>query len=476
MPVSTIDARLSSRAFEDLWDEVTDAPLAVTGRLPEGLAGTLYRVVPTAFDWPKGSFQHWFDGHGQVHSISLDGRGQARYRSRFVRTEALSRSQQTGRPVGCFGTRPAGALGGVLGSGYLGTANTNVLRLGDRVYALQEGSRPVALDPHTLETLGDEDLGALSGGEGYSAHPHWDPERREAVAACLQYGREPKVVVTSHGAPGASARRFELALPYTPLLVHDFGLSARHVVIPVFPHVMNPLKFLAGMASPAEAARWEPARGTCVLVADREGGNLRRYELPAMYSFHVLNCFDEADTVVLDLVAFERGEMVNHIGRVRTHGFEAFEPGRLERLRLYRDGRVTQETLHPGTLEFPRLDPTVQGRAHRYGYFVSGPQDAPEIQGQPFGAIARFDAQRGSMERWGAPAGHLVGEAVPVGKEGADREGAVWLLSMVYDPQAHLSRLVVLDGEDVAAGPVAEAVLPNHLPPGFHGNFHRTVR
>ncbi|MBO9541747.1 carotenoid oxygenase family protein [bacterium] len=474
MQTPAVATRLSSRAFEDLWEEVTDVSLPITGTLPEGLAGTLYRVVPTAFDWPKGSFQHWFDGHGQLHAIALDGRGGARYRSRFVQTEALARSQATDRPVGCFGTRPSGMLGGVLGNGYMGTANTNALRLGDRLYALQEGSRPVALDPVTLETLGSEDLGALTGGEGYSAHPHWDPERREAVAACLQFGRDPKVIVTSHGAAGSLGRRFELALPYMPSLVHDFGLSERHIVVPLFPHVFNPFKFLAGMASPAEAARWEPERGTCVLVTDRDGGNLRRYELPAMYSFHVLNCFDEQDTVVLDLVAFSSGAILDAVGGVRTRGFSAFEAGRLERLRLYRDGRVAAETLHPGTFEFPRIDPRRQGKAHRYGYFVSSRQDAPETQGEPFGAVARHDAKTGRLERWCAPAGHLVGEAVPVVKEGRAQEEAVWLLSMVYDPEAHRSRLVVLDGEDLAGGPVAEALLPNHLPLGFHGNFHRS--
>ncbi|MNX75140.1 Apocarotenoid-15,15'-oxygenase [compost metagenome] len=474
MPTPAVAPRLSSRAFEDLWDEVTDVSLPVTGALPGALAGTLYRVVPTAFDWPKGSFQHWFDGHGQVHAIALDGRGGARYRSRFVQTEALARSKATDRPVGCFGTRPSGMLAGMLGSGYMGTANTNVVRLGDRLYALQEGSRPVALDPLTLETLGSEELGALTGGEGYSAHPHWDPERREAVAACLQYGRAPKVIVASHGASGTAGSRFELALPYAPNLIHDFGLSARHVAVPVFPHVLNPFKFLAGLASPAEAARWEPERGTCVLVADRDGGNLRRYELPAMYAFHVLNCFDERDTVVLDLVAFSNGTILDAVGRVRTHGFTAFEPGRLVRLRLYRDGRVSVETLHPGTFEFPRMDPRCQGRPNRYGYFVSGRQEAPEVQAAPFGAIARFDAETRLLERWCAPDGHLVGEPVPVVKAGRPQEEAVWVLSMVYDPEAHRSRLVVLDGEDVAAGPIAEALLPNHLPLGFHGNFHRS--
>lgn len=467
MTSPTTLSRLSARVFEDLWAELTDVPLEVTGRLPADLLGTLYRVVPTAFDWPKGSFQHWFDGHGQVHAIAIAEGGKVRYRNRFVRTAAYARSQRTGRPGANFGTRAEGLFSNMGGPD--STANTNVLKLGDRLLALQEGGRPHVLDPLTLETRGQEDLGFLAKNEGLSAHPHWDPGAKVSVAANLLYGRETAVRVRTFDHHGARGAAFDMPLPYAPVLIHDFGLSARHVAVPVFPQTVQPLKILAGLTSLAEGSRWEPEKGAFVLVADRDGGNVRRFELPAMFSFHVMNCFDAPDGVVLDMVTYASGEIVKAIGTLRATGSGALATGRLQRVRLLSNGRTEIEPLSPDMAEFPRLDPRRQGVAYRHGYFVTG------RAGEPFAAIARLDGDTGDMTRWQAPAGHLVGEPVPVVKEGAgERDDAVWLLAVVYDPAIHRSRVVVLDGEAIEAGPVAEIHLPHHVPLGFHGNFHRS--
>ena len=48
-------------------------------------------------------------------------------------------------------------------------------------------------------------------------------------------------------------------------------------------------------------------------------------------------------------------------------------------------------------------------------------------------------------------------------------EGEGWLLSFVYDHAAEQSVLAILDAQNVAAGPIAEVILPQHVPYGFHG-------
>lgn len=465
--METTIPRLSTRAFEDLWQEVSDLPLEVSGTLPEDLRGTLYRVVPTGFNWPKGSFTHWFEGHGQVHAIRLGPEG-ARYTNRFVETEALARSRRTGRPVRNFATVP-NSLPDWLDRGFYPTANTNVLKLGDRLLALQEGSLPVALDPRSLRTLGPDDLGFLAG-QGYSAHPHLDPRRGEIVAASLAYGRTGRMHVSRLDRTGGLLHRFSLDLPYAPVMVHDFGLSERHVAIPVFPQITHPIKLLLGMESLAYDSEWAPEKGAFVLMTDRDGGNLRRYELPPMYAFHVINCFDEQDTLVLDMVCFASGEIVKQIGRLPISGVDGVERGYAQRFRLHADGRVDIERLSETPMEFPRIDPRNQGQAHPHAYAVGARATEPRDLSEFFGRVVKFSL--GREEYWEAPSGHIVGEAVPIAKDGHHTE--VWLLSVVYDPERHLSRLVVLDGEDPSSGPVAELGLPHHMPLGFHGNFHRS--
>ena len=57
--------------------------LAMTGKLPRELNGTLYRNGPNPQFPPRGRY-HWFDGDGMIHAITLTG-GKARYRNRWVR-------------------------------------------------------------------------------------------------------------------------------------------------------------------------------------------------------------------------------------------------------------------------------------------------------------------------------------------------------------------------------------------------------
>jgi carotenoid cleavage dioxygenase len=50
-------------------------------------------------------------------------------------------------------------------------------------------------------------------------------------------------------------------------------------------------------------------------------------------------------------------------------------------------------------------------------------------------------------------------------------EGCGYLLAVVYRGAEKRSDLLVLDAEDVAAGPLAVAALETRVPFGFHGNW-----
>lgn len=57
--------------------------------------------------------------------------------------------------------------------------------------------------------------------------------------------------------------------------------------------------------------------------------------------------------------------------------------------------------------------------------------------------------------------------------DGADDAG--WLLSFVHDDATGESVLAVLDATDITSGPVAEVVLPQRVPYGFHATWVPTA-
>lgn len=50
-------------------------------------------------------------------------------------------------------------------------------------------------------------------------------------------------------------------------------------------------------------------------------------------------------------------------------------------------------------------------------------------------------------------------------------EGAGYLLANVYDASIDKSHLLILDAENITAGPLATAQLDHRVPLGFHGNW-----
>src|SRR6476659_9408511 len=74
------------RIFETLPDEHDYVVDEIEGRLPEGLAGTLYRNGPGKNEVGGTPYAHLFDGDAMLSQFTLDGHGGGRYRNRYVRT------------------------------------------------------------------------------------------------------------------------------------------------------------------------------------------------------------------------------------------------------------------------------------------------------------------------------------------------------------------------------------------------------
>src|SRR5688572_18459044 len=224
-----------------------DEHARVQGRLPEGLAGTLYVNGPGLFDRGGLRKRSLLDGDGLVTSFTFR-RGAVRVQARFVRTDKLTEEQAAGRFLYQTWTtqRPGGLLRNI-GSHFhpRGQAGVTAKRWDDRLFAFDEGPQPWELDPGALTTLRYASLGLHEGQTRLSAHPRVDPVAREWIHFGLQYGRRTRLHLTIFG-PGMELRSHRVvALAGAPYL-HDFAVSARHIVLVRHPADVQPLKFLSG--------------------------------------------------------------------------------------------------------------------------------------------------------------------------------------------------------------------------------------
>ena len=142
--------------------ETTAFDLPVVGHIPEMLEGRLLRIGPNPLGAVDPQTYHWFLGAGMVHGLRLRGGRAEWYRNRFVVSDTIATA--LGRS----------ALPGPRNGPRDNNANTNVVEMGGRTYAIVEaGSLPVELTKE-LDSVARSDLGSTLR-PGFSAHPNSDP-------------------------------------------------------------------------------------------------------------------------------------------------------------------------------------------------------------------------------------------------------------------------------------------------------------
>ncbi|MDR7334079.1 carotenoid oxygenase family protein [Roseateles asaccharophilus] len=440
------------------------ADTVIEGRLPAGLRGRYFRNGPGLMQRAGQRYRHWFDGDGLVQSWTLaDGR--ASHRARFVQTEKFRAEQQAGRfLLPAFGTairaeRP------VRGPDSVNVANTSVLPMGGRLYALWEGGSAHELDPVTLETRGlkvwSEDLRGMP----FSAHPKVEPD-----GTVWNFGSaNGRLVVYQLNAAGAVVRHALLDVR-APAMLHDFAVSQRFLVFLLAPITMDMAAVRNGTAM-LDAMHWTGEQPTRVLVVDKaDFSRTRVLEMPACNVFHFGNAWDDGRKLRVDYVQSvalpELNLALNQVMRGERSNRDGSTPRVLE-IDL-QAGRLSVAA-RDESVEFPVVDPRFVARRHRHVWYPMA-TDIGDRWG--FNGLMRLDIETGARERFSFGAGTVVEEHVLVPKPGSSREGEGWLVGMGYDIARRRSFLSVFDALRLANGPLARAWLPYAVPYGFHGKFH----
>lgn len=82
------------------------------------------------------------------------------------------------------------------------------------------------------------------------------------------------------------------------------------------------------------------------------------------------------------------------------------------------------------------------------------------------GTDTPFDASKASTEIWDAGPDQFAQEPIFCPRPGAQEEDEGWILTMVYDCKSDKSQLVILDAQNLKAGPVAQIKLHHRIPYG----------
>ena len=447
MTATTVDAQTVFPVFRTgnyapVHDELTDFDLQVEGSIPAELNGWYLRNGPN----PRSGAGHWCVGDGMVHGIRLENGRAAWYRNRWVRTESFE------HPVPLYNDDGSRNL-------HSSIANTHVVRHAGKTLALMEFSLPYEIS-NDLKTLGAYDFGGKLT-DSMTAHPKICPTTGEMHFFGSGNIFEPHVSYHRADANGRLTVNRPIDVPALTLM-HDFALTADHVVF-----MDLPLLFNLGVAIKQQFERDLPYRWDNqhrarlgVLRRDDPYGRLRWFDIDPCFVFHVANAYDvtsaSGDSIVLEVLRYPE---------MWRDSSEFGDDATLWRWTINLDTGVVEESqLDDRGVEFPRVDDRLAGVAARYSVAVGS------------GALVRYDLQRDTAteHRFGG-GGHgepsAPGEAVFAPAVGQSDELAGWYLTYVYDPATDGSDLVVIDASDFEGDPVARIRLPRRVPHGFHGNW-----
>ena len=436
----------------------------IEGRLPAELQGSFYRNGPAVHERFGLRYRHVFDGDGMVQAFRFDGRG-ITHRARVLATPKLVRETEAGRRLFSGFATPVEDGAPVRRPDDINTANISVLDHHGELLALWEGGSASVLDRENLQWKGFKVWGEGLEGLPFTAHPKVEPD---GTLWAFGYNLAPvRALVLYHIAADGTVVKAQALDPGPLGMVHDFVVTARHLIIVIPPLVYQP----SHEGELLDALAWRPDLGTRVLVVDKDDFNKRRWvQLPAAFGFHHGNGWEDADGVIRydHCVADDPTLMTESMRGLMRGELMRESPARYTRFTLYPDGRADIEGTDEEA-EFPRIAPAVTGRRNRYVYTMGVSSQSPS--GWRLRRVVKRDLEAGTSDSFDYGPGVIAEEHVFVARRASRREDEGWLVGAFLDYVRGLTGIAVFDARHVADGPVARAWLEYPLPLAFHGEF-----
>lgn len=448
----------------------TSLPL-LSGQVPEGLKGTLYRNGPGRLSRQGQTVDHWFDGDGGILAVRFDDAGTtACYR--YVQTQELQAEEAQDQFLySGYGQMAPGPIWKRWGVPPKNVANTSVLALPDKLLALWEGGNPHALDPITLETHGLDSLSGLTPKLTYSAHPKRDPQTGNIYNFGVIFGPQTYIQLYCSQASGEIYRQASIPLPGLSL-VHDFALAGRYLVFVVPPLHLQMLPIMLGTKSLSDALQWQPHRGTQIIVINRDTfEEVTRFETDPWFQWHFGNGYeDPVGNIVLDYICYPDFQTNQWLQEVVTGYPQTPAWGMLWQLRINpQTGQVLQnEQRFNFGCEFPVVSPLETGQETTAIYLTHHSHTERPVE-EMFDSIARIDGNNAAVRSMAFPSGCYPMEAIYASDPTHPNEG--WLLTVVFDGKQDQSMVQIFAANQLDAGPIAVLGLPEIIPFGFHGTW-----
>ncbi|WP_417620667.1 carotenoid oxygenase family protein [Parasphingorhabdus sp.] len=456
-------------AWTPVFEELDTEDLEIIGTIPADIDGLYVRNTENPVHDSIGRY-HPFDGDGMIHTIRIKD-GKASYRNRFVRTEGFEAEQAEGGPlwIGIMG-KPDDSKRkgwGTHGSVKDSSSTDVVVHAGAILSTFYQCGEGYQLDPETLETLGTADWVPA---DGISAHPKVD----EATGELLFFNYSTRAPYLHYGVvgPDNKLRHFiPVELPGARL-PHDMAFTENFVIFNDCPLYWKPELIERNLYIPS----YHPDEPTRFGIIPRLGQpeDIQWFEARPTYVLHWTNAYEEGDEIVLD--GYYQNDPVPPPLTDFPAGYESmgasidlhsFKP-ELHRWRFnLKTGETSEETLFDDyPVEFGMINQRIAGQPYRYVYSVTG-----EPGWFLFNGLTKHDLATGKAEHLSFGEERYGSEAPFIPRANARSEDDGYLISFITDMKQDRSECIIIDAQNISAGPVCTIILPHRISSGTHATW-----
>ena len=433
----------------------------VYGKVPAGLKGSLYRNGPAQFQHGEDFATHWFDGDGFVHRIAIED-GQAVHSGKFVQTQKHKDEMAAGRFLAPGFGSEGDPTYPIMSPDDTNAANTSVIVIDGKLYALWEAGSPFELNTETLETIGPKTWSDDLAGMPFLAHPKVEPDGR-----VWNLGVGGSNVVIYRISAGGVLEDYSLVNIGAAAYIHDWAMTDRHLIIMVQPWVSDRL-----IPPFINSFEWRPQDGMKLLIIDKDDTSKQRWaQAPAKAFYHTGAAWEESDgTIRIDAALYAEPVLGKDGGSSAIRG--EWEPELEEGKAIFSqivvptsgDARLEETDLEG---EFPQVDPRFHGKPRALTALVSG--SSSKRPGATSLSVHNWTS--GQSDTFDFGGARIVEEFLFVAKPGGSREQDSWLVGPVLNTATGKTEICVFDAARVSDGPICIWQADYSWSLGFHGTW-----
>ena len=447
------------KGWQGVAEDIPERLFQWRGNLPADLIGRcLYRNGPGRQALGNQRYSHWFDGDGFVNKFLFTKHGLI-HSGRFVQTKKYIEESKAGR----FLYNGAGSLIAnakmAKSSEAVNTANTALLAVDNKLWALWEAGNPYTLNSETLETTGQIQLEKRLIGVPFSAHPHADRFGNIWNFGDLGYLGESAIIIYQLDQQG-HLKQYKI-IPTKTSYIHDFAVTDDYLIF-YFPPIVK-----GNGNTIIDALSWHPEQGGRVMVIDKTNLTVvKQLQLDAGFVFHFGNAWQQGKEIIINACWYENANiLLNSMGNIPSL-LSAKTLDKSVAVQINIDLLASRVTLNktPINFEFIQYDQRLSGRPSNLQYGVHVNDHAKHAY---YDTIAAINTRSGKLDKF-----HFGNEYIseePIFIASGSREGQGYLVNTAFNYAEARTLCYVFDAENIAAGPQAYAELDTCLPLGFHG-------